>query len=250
MKIKFARFVVAFIVMGVFVLAGLFLWRLTNVLQPHVASEAVKSADDFKLAFEMLNASQTSWLSVIGFFGTIFGLVLPAGAYLLQRMASKEDMQDVRDKYRELVGKCDALRQEVEVERKRLDEEGKRMRAESYFAIARNDERILFDDATSILTGKPKNWMDLANFILQFEHTLDAYVRSGKTGDCLRVIGCGRQVSQHVSSHRKAEWECAVTQLQRNRSQFVGLLNNGDLAKVLHEHPAELSWIQQFFRHF
>jgi len=234
----------------VFALAGVFLWHLMGVLKVCSAPNAVKITADFKDAFELLNASQTSWLTVVGFFATIFGLVVPVAGYLLQRQSLKDEAEALKNEVKSLAEKCEQMKSEAASERQKLQTERRELLNETYFAIARNDERILFDDADSILAGAEKTIFNLANFVLQFEHTLDAYVRAGKTIDCLRVIRCGQQVSQYLISNRHDAWEAVVRLLRQDSRQFVGLMYNDVLSEAMKDYPVELDWLRKFFGQF
>jgi len=53
---------------------------------------------NYKDAMEILRSEQTSWLAVIGFFGVAFGLLIPAGAYLLQRQSLRDERENLNGK--------------------------------------------------------------------------------------------------------------------------------------------------------
>ncbi len=55
--------------------------------------EIISSVESYKAAYELFNSQFSQLLTFLGIFGTIFGLVIPAGAYLLQKQSIKEEME-------------------------------------------------------------------------------------------------------------------------------------------------------------
>ena len=100
------------------VMMGLLVWKID---MPRTKEEAkffdvrtstnavvkveVGSADinnvGIKDALEILRNEQTNWLAVIGFFGVIFGLVVPVGSYLLQRQSLKDECEQIREELKD-----------------------------------------------------------------------------------------------------------------------------------------------------
>ena len=72
---------------------------------------------NYKEALEILRDEQTSWLTILGIFATIFGFLVPAGAYLLQR----QSLRDEREKLLKDVEKVNAKLRDLEEVRAAFD---------------------------------------------------------------------------------------------------------------------------------
>ena len=80
--------------------------------------EIISSVECYKAAYELFNSHFSNLLTFLGVFGTIFGLAIPAGAYLLQRQTLKDEKEILQknidrtyDKVSELMEKYEELKQ-------------------------------------------------------------------------------------------------------------------------------------------
>lgn len=240
------------VIVSILTFSGVCLWRLCDVLLLNT-SHSVSSSDaqlTFRDAYDMLSSSQNAWMTIIGFFGAIFGLLLPGVGFIFQRQSLDSERQTYKERFAKLQENIRMLHDEIDRERKEIECERKSLRESVWFGIGRNTERTLFDDATSILKGGKGDWMCLANFILQLEHVLDAYVKADKRSDVIRVVCCGRQVAEYAESNCGEAWAMAIRRIHDDTSQLCGLIYNETVNEVLKDDISELAWIRKFFGQF
>lgn len=84
---------------------------------PQMQAENAKmdnvSLESYKATYDLFNSQFSQLLVMLGFFGSVFGLLIPAGAYLLQR----QSLNDERDRIKK------ELRDEIEDSQKKIDEQ-------------------------------------------------------------------------------------------------------------------------------
>lgn len=243
---------VTVVIASILSFSGMCLWRLCDVLVINT-SRSVSSSNaqlTFKDAYDMLSSSQNAWMTIIGFFGAIFGLVLPGVGFLFQRQSLESERQAYKERFAKLQENIQMLREEIDRERSEIGCERKSLRQSVWFGIGRNTERILFDDATSILKGEKKDWMCLANFILQLEHVLDAYVKADKRSDVIRAVYCGRRVVEYAESNCGDAWTTAIRRIRSDNSQLCGLIYDEAINELLKNDVSEFLWIRKFFGQF
>lgn len=59
----------------------------------NMPAENSVSVESYKATYDLFSSQFSQLLTFLGFFGTIFWLVIPAGAYLLQKQSIKEEME-------------------------------------------------------------------------------------------------------------------------------------------------------------
>ena len=97
---------------------------------------------NYKEALEMLRGEQTSWLAVIGFFGIIFGLIMPIGSYLLQRQSLKDERAGVREDLKDSQERNEkSIAEKMSEMNSRFDERMSK-RDRMYDDLRRHDKRI------------------------------------------------------------------------------------------------------------
>ena len=121
-KSKSQRFEVAVILLiaAVILISGAWLWKMSDVLKSppgHVEVRHVYanfSADNkksvekeetqytlYKQAEETLREQMNTWLTIVGFFGVLFGLIVPLASYLLQRRSLSEERERIMEGMKE-----------------------------------------------------------------------------------------------------------------------------------------------------
>lgn len=118
---------VSFLLVAVVVFSGIFMYKMTNILDAHsplrerkgtsvISAACTNEVRVFDSPSSCVNRSQyedtaiiaaydalqnelSTWMAIMGIFAAIFGLVIPLGGYLLQRQSLKDErvslMEDV-----------------------------------------------------------------------------------------------------------------------------------------------------------
>lgn len=150
-------------------------------------------------AYDSLSTQLSSWMSIMGIFATVFGLLIPIGSYLLQQKSlskEKEELTgDVKDRIKE-------MKEEMEkIGVRNYDEHLKLIRRTEekisagliyrmqpmWNFLASNFDRFLINDARKIETGKVAP-DDVVNFLIGFDIYLDCLVRAENAGVIIEAI--------------------------------------------------------------
>lgn len=100
----------------VVLISGAWLWKMSDVLRSppgHVEVRHVyanfskdnKKGEEkeetqytlYKQAEETLRGQMNTWLTIVGFFGVLFGLIVPLASYLLQRRSLSEEREQIKE---------------------------------------------------------------------------------------------------------------------------------------------------------
>ena len=112
---KWYALVAIVLIAAVTILSGIWLRQMTDVLKSppgkievrHVyANFESETKDDkseetqytlYKQAEESLREQMNTWLTIVGFFGVLFGLIIPLAGYLLQRHSLSEERERIME---------------------------------------------------------------------------------------------------------------------------------------------------------
>ena len=138
----------------VVLISGAWLWKMSDVLKSppgHVEVRHVYanfSTDNkkgvekeetqytlYKQAEETLREQMNTWLTIVGFFGVLFGLIVPLASYLLQRRSLSEE----RERIMEGVEKAAAASAEKAAEKASKEASDAKQSAERAASDAAND---------------------------------------------------------------------------------------------------------------
>lgn len=119
-KSQWFEVAVILLIAAVILISGVWLWKMSDVLKSppgHVEVRHVYanfSADNkksvekeetqytlYKQAEETLREQMNTWLTIVGFFGVLFGLIVPLASYLLQRRSLSEERERIMEGVKE-----------------------------------------------------------------------------------------------------------------------------------------------------
>lgn len=101
------------------VFSGVWLYKMSDVLKSHPGhvevrhvyanfeSETKRDKNEetqytlYKQAEETLREQMNTWLTIVGFFGVLFGLIVPLASYLLQRRSLSEERERIMEGVKE-----------------------------------------------------------------------------------------------------------------------------------------------------
>lgn len=89
--------------------------NMTPVLKSEQTQTEIASLESYKATYELFNGQFSQLLVILGFFGTVFGIVIPAGAYFLQRQNLKDERERLlTDSEKFIKEQIDSAHQELE----------------------------------------------------------------------------------------------------------------------------------------
>ena len=202
-----------------------------------VVKVEVESADinnvGIKDALEILRNEQTNWLAVIGFFGVIFGLVVPVGSYLLQRQSLKDE--------REIIVKTceDRAKQKIDENIARMKDE---LRPVLNFLSSSFDERLAID-----LLGCNLSWKKVVNWVISFDMCLDCLVRAKSGARIVEIVNKYKKYIEDLCSKHPSEWQRAIDYLSKNACKSDAFVQGNAYRELLGSDSVTYVWLKSFF---
>ena len=121
-----------------------------RVVMVKAADAEAKGFLAYKEAEEHLREQMNSWLTILGFFGVLFGLIVPLASYMLQRHSLAEErsrvISECENKIKEIEGRVKAIVGSADSKRNgasKSDEEGEGKRNEAVEAAGVDAETIV-----------------------------------------------------------------------------------------------------------
>lgn len=188
---------------------------------------------EIKEALEILRSEQTNWLAVIGFFGVIFGLVVPVGSYLLQR-------QSLKDERERIVRDC------KEETKKVVDDALTKMKPMWGFVSSAFDYGLAYG-ARRLVRRQGVNYTDIVNFVIAFDLCLDCLVRASLGPRVVEVVDRYRLIIDQSRTTHQAEWICAIKHLRGSGHPSDAFVTGAEYKKVLSDGSETYLWLKDFF---
>jgi len=263
------------VVLSIAVVSWLMLDRLISVLERSVGSHSAAAvccptnsaltiyaqarqsqiaSFDYKDALEVLRAEQSSWLSILGIFGVVIGLLVPTGAYLLQRQSLKDEQETIQKRIMDEVGKTSGeLRKEIEVLKNdiRLYSGINDAKSEPFWLLmARTFERMLVSDAGKASKIEDPREYGMANFLLEIEHCLDAYIRAKNSHEVIRIYKTYEIAIDKAKRINGDDWHKATELIRGNPDQLISTAKWFEYEEVLKDSKGTLDWIKMLYAEF
>ena len=205
----------------------------TNAVVKVEARTADINNVEIKEALEILRSEQTNWLSVIGFFGVIFGLVVPVGSYLLQR-------QSLKDEQERIVKECkDETNKVVDDALSKMKPMWSFVSSAFNYGLAYSARRI----------GRPQtvDYRNIVNFVIAFDMCLDCLVRASLGPRVVEVVDRYRLIIDQSRTMHQAEWICAIRHLRGSGHPSEAFVTGAEYRKVLSDGSETYFWLKDFF---
>lgn len=230
---------VAIVFIAVLVFASLFMYGMVDVLKQANKMQDVTSGTNTErqaavimnvsgidnkvergdlsvvAAYNSLSTQLSSWMSIMGIFATVFGLLIPIGSYLLQRQSLKDErdwmMKEISEKSErsrnDLLVIIDNTKRELSLGV--MD----RMKPVWNF-LASNFDRFLINDARKIATGNVV-LEDVVNFLIGLDIYFDCLVRAANAGMIAEATHKYSSVIDAVRSKHEL-WQKVVDRMRIN----------------------------------
>ena len=205
-----------------------------------VVKVEVESADinnvGIKDALEILRNEQTNWLAVIGFFGVIFGLVVPVGSYLLQRQSLKEEREII-------VKNCeDKAKQKIDENIARMKDELKLVLS----CLSSNFDGLLANLVIDLLGGN-LSWKKVTNWVIAFDMCLDCLVRAKSGTRIAEIVNKYKEYIEDSRSKHPSEWLKAIDYLNKNACKSDAFVQGNAYRELLGSDSVTYVWLKSFF---
>ena len=137
-------------------------------------------------AYDSLSTELSSWMSIMGIFATVFGVLIPIGSYLLQRLSLKDEREGMMKEISEKSERSrNALLAIIDNTKRELSLGVMDRMKPMWNFLASNFDRFLINDVSTIMnsmrTGKVLP-LDVANFLIGLDIYLDCLVRAANAG--------------------------------------------------------------------
>lgn len=210
----------------------------TNVCNCANGSGALRANGEMtnKDALEILRNEQTNWLAVIGFFGVIFGLVVPVGSYLLQRQSLKDEREII-------VKNCeDKARQKIDENIARMKDELKPVLS----CLSSNFDGQLANLAIDLLGGN-LSWKKVTNWVIAFDMCLDCLVRAKSGTRIAEIVNKYKEYIEDSRSKHPSEWLKAIDYLNKNACKSDAFVQGNAYWELLGSDSVTYVWLKSFF---
>lgn len=252
--------------------AGVFIWRLANILENNawsrdeavttnvvcscqnavvlkvIETQQVKDHDSAIIAaYDSLSNELSSWMSIMGIFSVVFGLLVPIGSYLLQHKSLRDEREELKKQMDDRVD-----RKITEREKEVINRVEKAIKPTWRF-LGASFQHIVFGEANKMLqsirskefddTGKVVN---VVNFFISFDIYLDCMVR---TGDATAVITACKEFKPYFENFRSNEkmWDNFISLYRNGLQKSDDFVSGKEFAKLIGRDNEYYKWLKKLY---
>ena len=167
---------------------------------------------------KFLKEGLTNWLTLLCVMCSFFGLIVPAGAYLLQLKTLREEKKEIFEKLMKIQNKDhEELKEKLNKDYERTRVEIETSAARIWSAFGSGLEWQVVENLKRV-----SNAQELANYIIGFDHTLEAIARS-KDGArlCDFITKIQPHIQQFMTQELWAETVKLLSQTYRKDDRFL-----------------------------
>lgn len=266
---------VSFLLVAVVVFSGIFMYKMTNILDAHsplrerkgtsvISAACTNEVRVFDSPSSCVNRSQyedtaiiaaydalqnelSTWMAIMGIFAAIFGLVIPLGGYLLQRQSLKDErvslMEDVEKSRDEVLDSIKKIAEGVP------DKIANDMRPMWNF-LAANFDRFLVKDGECLLSAVPPDWRAIANYVVELDICLDCLVRARNPGRLVEIICKYREYIESSQKRYPVIWATAIRQLKEKMHPSNEFTSGRDFEPLVGRDSGIYAWLKNFYGQF
>ena len=214
-------------------------------------------------AYEALDKEFTSWLTVLGLLGGVFGLLVPLVSYLLQHHTLKTEREQLMSDWKELVkeyvsgitSKVNGLEKKLEViETKSLSAKDRFEKCERQnmrsleFPLAVRINHVIRTHRTDL----DIELVEIANIVIGFDYLLESILRWGEDVVIIRAK-MHEWINNIDAMWRKMTDEQRKKVCELLRGYFKPspeFASRDDFLRILRTDSEEFKWLENFFKPF
>ena len=269
---------------AIILFAGFFMFRMTCILESHscptaktvvpvtsagctnqvvVSSAAVdeprKPQDNssaFMAAYGALSNELSTWMSIMGIFAAIFGLVISFGAYLLQRQSLKDERESISKELEKVTGFGGQINKAVE----RLTDAEERLKmvedavdgtsAKFWKAMGRCFEYSVITNKYAREYVRVHEYAEIANLILSMELSFDCRVLARDKKGLDEQIKNANMIMESLRRSHYDNLAAAYDLLRSDRQQRTPLVEGIRYLEMLGSDNELYRWLKEFFDRF
>ena len=207
-------------------------------------------------AYDSLCNELSTWMSIMGIFAAIFGLLIPLGSYLLQRQSLKDERENIfndiiqmRDKYTQL-DKVEGRLKEIEQQFENMESAVKGTSTSFWKAMGRCFEYGVITNKYAkehiILSG----CAEIANLILSMELNFDCCVLAHDSEGLEQQIKYAKMIIGPLNKYHVGELNEAYKLVAQNGQQRTMLVAGVKYLELLGSDNGLYKWLKSFFGKF
>lgn len=265
-------------------------YAIFQSFQPHsvrienssnVPMEKMVSVESYKATYDLFSSQFSQLLTFLGFFGTIFGLVIPAGAYLLQKQTLKEEKDSLLEQIKSVNienKNIKEVQQQTQEQLKNVKEENKNikeMQQQTQEQMKKvNEEYTNIEHLQSELFKSTQTAFDgLANFalfqivngdvhnekktnlfamwLIAFDNAVNCAVKAHNSAGLINLIkGMRFQVDLFSNCQSMQEFRNAIGIVHSQAKNESGFVSGEEIQELLGDENKELyEWYKALYRH-
>lgn len=219
-----------------------------------------------RTAYEALNEEFTSWLTVLGLIGGVFGLLVPLVGYLLQHHTLKterdqlmSDWTDWKESVKEYVSDISSKVNELEKKIEGIDAKSRSVKDRFEMCERQNIRSQEFPLAVRInhVISARRNDLDIelveiANIVIGFDYLLESIVRWGE--DVVIIRAKMHEWINNIDAmwHKMtdAQHEKVCELLRGYFKPSPEFASRDDFLRILRIDSEEFKWLENFFKPF
>jgi len=247
----------------------------------NVSAENSVSVESYKATYDLFSSQFSQLLTFLGFFGTIFGLVIPAGAYLLQKQTLKEEKDSLLEQIKSVNienKNIKEVQQQTQEQLKNVKEENKNikeMQQQTQEQMKKvNEEYTNIEHLQSELFKSTQTAFDgLANFalfqivngdvhnekktnlfamwLIAFDNAVNCAVKAHNSAGLINLIkGMRFQVDLFSNCQSMQEFRNAIGIVHSQAKNESGFVSGEEIQELLGDENKELyEWYKALYRH-
>lgn len=210
--------------------------------------EKIKDHDSAIIAaYDSLSNELSSWMSIMGIFSVVFGLLVPIGSYLLQHKSLRDEREELK---KEMDDRVD--RKITEREKEVINRVEKAIKPTWRF-LGASFQHIVFGEANKMLQSiRSKEFDDtgkvvsVVNFFISFDIYLDCMVRAG---DATAVITACKEFKPYFENFRSNEkmWDNFISLYRNGLQKCDDFVSGSAFAKLIGKDNEWYQWLKGLY---
>lgn len=230
----------------------------------NVPQDKLISVESYKATYDLFSTHFSQLLTFLGFFGTIFGLAIPAGAYLLQRQTLKDEkailqknIDQTYNKVIELMGKYEELKQfkdQMYVTIDTINE--KNVNLEHFQHELFMNLQTTFDGVFSIalflvdaIPEKEKIKNLFCMMLISFDNAVNCAVKANNSKGLIQLLRRMKPIIEiYYKEKYPSEFRQAITAIKPDAENNSAFVSGEEIQKLLGNENYELyEWYKELY---
>ena len=198
-----------------------------------------KSQDESIIkAYDSLCNELSSWMSIMGIFSVVFGLLIPIGSYLLQRNSIIEEKREIERKNKEDI---------IKVKRKIEEKTESILRPMWRFLAAQYHWNLMKAAKEIKIVNDEGSQIDAANFIIGFDHFINCVCKSANVIMMYETVDSFRPTIDKIRK-RQEFWMSVKGRLKSKIScDNRNFVKGSEIERIIGCNSERFIWLKGFY---